>query len=109
MKTDVLIVGSGCSGLYCALSFRGKRKLLLSPKPISKAAIHFSLRAEYAYCAARLTTMLILKTLCAPDTTKMTKPQSNIRLRSHSALSQTLVDCGVLFERDKDGAFLYTR
>lgn len=32
MKTDVLVVGSGCSGLYCALNLPGDRKITVVTK-----------------------------------------------------------------------------
>lgn len=37
------------------------------------------------------------------------KTSVDIMLRSSQRVIADLVDCGVLFERDKDGAFLYTR
>ena len=32
MKTDVLIVGSGCSGLYCALQLPEDKKIIIITK-----------------------------------------------------------------------------
>lgn len=39
MKTDVLVVGSGCSGLYCALNLPGDRKITVVTKSDAESAI----------------------------------------------------------------------
>ena len=48
MKTEVLIVGSGCSGLYCALQLPRDKEITLITKAIWKATIPTWHRAESA-------------------------------------------------------------
>ena len=45
MKTDIVIVGTGVSGLYCALNLPRDKKIVM----VTKAAIRFWHRAEYAF------------------------------------------------------------
>ena len=43
MKTDIVIVGTGVSGLYCALNLPRDKKIMMIK------AIRFWHRAEYAF------------------------------------------------------------
>lgn len=44
MKTDILIVGSGCSGLYAVLNLPEELDIMLITKSVLKAVIPFWLR-----------------------------------------------------------------
>ena len=45
MKTDIVIVGTGVSGLYCALNLPRDKKIVM----VMIKAIRFWHRAEYAF------------------------------------------------------------
>ena len=109
MKTDVLIVGSGCSGLYCALRLPREKKITIITKSDLESSDSFLaqggicvLRGEADYDAYFEDTM-------RAGHYENDKTSVDIMLRSSQRVIADLVDCGVLFERDKDGAFLYTR
>ena len=109
MKTDVLIVGSGCSGLYCALRLPREKKITIITKADLESSDSFLaqggicvLRGEADYDAYFEDTM-------RAGHYENDKTSVDIMLRSSQRVIADLVDCGVLFERDKDGAFLYTR
>lgn len=110
MKTDVLIVGSGCSGLYCALRLPREKKITIITKADLESSDSFLaqggicvLRGEADYDAYFEDTM-------RAGHYENDKTSVDIMLRSSQRVIADLVDCGVLFERDKDGAFsIYTR
>lgn len=45
IKTDVLIAGCGCSGLYMAMNLPADKKILMITSLIVRAVIHFWHRA----------------------------------------------------------------
>ncbi len=45
IKTDVLIAGCGCSGLYMAMNLPADKKILMITKSDCEAVIHFWHRA----------------------------------------------------------------
>lgn len=45
IKTDVLIAGCGCSGLYMAMNLPADKKILMITKSDVRAVIHFWHRA----------------------------------------------------------------
>ena len=70
LQADVVIVGTGVGGCFSALNLSEDlsiimiTKLLLSPKPISKAAIHFSHKEESVCYMMTMIMTVISKTQC---------------------------------------------
>ena len=107
-QTDVLIAGSGCAGLYCALNLSDDTKITI----ITKATIEESdsFLAQGGMC--------MLKNdedydSYFEDTMKAghyenRKESVDIMIRSSREIIQDLVAYGVEFEK-KDGEFAYTR
>ena len=66
---DVIIVGTGAAGLYCALNLPSRMKVLMLTK--QQADQSDSFLAQGGIC------MITLKIPCARDITKMTQKQSS--------------------------------
>lgn len=108
-QTDVLIAGSGCAGLYCALNLSDDTNITL----ITKATIEESdsFLAQGGMC--------MLKNdddydSYFEDTMKAghyenDKTSVDIMIRSSQDVVKDLVEIGVDFEREPDGSFSFTR
>ncbi|MDO4406320.1 MAG: L-aspartate oxidase, partial [Eubacteriales bacterium] len=109
MKTDILIVGSGCSGLYCALQCPKDKNILL----ISKS----DLESSDSYLAQGGICMLKDDTdyeSYFEDTMKAghyenDKESVGIMIRSSQDVIHDLLSYGVEFEQDPEGQFLFTK
>ncbi len=109
IKTDILIVGSGCSGLYCALQCPKDKNILL----ISKS----DLESSDSYLAQGGICMLKDDTdyeSYFEDTMKAghyenDKESVGIMIRSSQDVIHDLVSYGVEFEQDPEGQFLFTK
>ena len=108
-QTDVLIAGSGCAGLYCALNLSGDTNITI----ITKATIEESdsFLAQGGMC--------MLKNdddydSYFEDTMKAghyenDKTSVDIMIRSSQDVVKDLVEIGVDFERKPDGSFSFTK
>lgn len=108
-QTDVLIAGSGCAGLYCALNLSDDTNITI----ITKATIEESdsFLAQGGMC--------MLKNdddydSYFEDTLKAghyenDKTSVDIMIRSSQDVVKDLVEIGVDFEREPDGSFSFTR
>ncbi len=108
-QTDVLIAGSGCAGLYCALNLSDDTNITI----ITKATIEESdsFLAQGGMC--------MLKNdddydSYFEDTMKAghyenDKTSVDIMIRSSQDVVKDLVEIGVDFEREPDGSFSFTR
>ena len=56
MKTDILIVGSGCSGLYCALNLPREKQITI----ITKSAVILILHREESVCLRMTVIMTVI-------------------------------------------------
>ena len=109
IKTDILIVGSGCSGLYCALQCPKDKNILL----ISKS----DLESSDSYLAQGGICMLKDDTdyeSYFEDTMKAghyenDKESVGIMIRSSQDVIRDLVSYGAEFEQAPEGQFLFTK
>ena len=109
MKTDILIVGCGCSGLYCALNLPEDKHILMITK--SDAESSDSFLAQGGICMLRDEEDY---EEYFEDTMKAghyeNDPKSvEIMIRSSQEIIKDLVNYGVDFQREEDGSFAYTR
>lgn len=109
METDILIVGSGCSGLYCALCLPRDKKITIITK--SRAEKSDSFLAQGGICVLRDETdyeSFFEDTLRAGHYEN--NPESvEIMIRSSREVIGELVGMGVDFCRKSDGSFDYTK
>ena len=109
MKTDVLIVGSGCSGLYCALQLPEDKKITIITK--SDVESSDSYLAQGGIC--------MLKNDADydsfyEDTMHAGHYENNpeavdIMIRSSQDVVEDLISYGTDFQRNEDGSLSFTR
>ena len=109
MNTDILIVGSGCSGLYCALQLPRNIKTTIITK--SDVELSDSYLAQGGMCMLKEEgdyDSYFQDTMRAGhyenDTTSV-----DIMIRSSRDVVDDLIECGVDFQRDEQGRLAYTR
>lgn len=109
MKTDIFIVGSGCSALYCALKLPKEKQILMITK--SEAEKSDSFLAQGGMCM--LTREEDYKAYFE-DTMKAghyenDKESVGIMIRSSQDVVKDLLSYSVDFQREEDGSFAYTK
>lgn len=109
MKTDIVIVGSGCAGLYFALKAPRDQKIIL----ISKADFESSdsYLAQGGICMLRNEDdyqSYFNDTLKAGHE-ENDKESVEIMIRSSQAVIHDLIEYGVVFARNDSGALAFTR
>lgn len=109
MQTDVLIVGSGCAGLYCAMHLPSDKRVTV----ITKSAVEDSdsYLAQGGICTLRDKSDY---DSFFEDTLKAGHYQNDresvsIMINSSQDVIKDLVDIGVEFNKNDDGSFDYTR
>ena len=109
MKTEVLIVGSGCSGLYCALQLPRDKEITL----ITKA----DLESNDSYLAQGGICMLkddedydsYFEATMKAGHYENDRESVDIMIRSSQDVVQDLLEYGVRFHRDENGELEFTR
>lgn len=109
MKTDILIIGSGCAGLYCALNLPKEKQVLVITKDIVEHSDSFlaqggmcMLRDESDYESYFEDTMNAGHYENNPKTVE-------IMIRSSQDTVKDLLSYGVDFQREEDGSLCFTR
>ncbi|MBE7036652.1 MAG: L-aspartate oxidase [Ruminococcaceae bacterium] len=108
MNTDILIVGCGVAGLYCALNFPENRNILIVTKNIARKSDSYL--AQGGICVLRDEDDY---QVFFEDTMKAGHYENNpesvdIMIRSSQGVIEDLVSFGVRFEK-KGEAFTYTK
>lgn len=109
MKTDILIVGSGCAGLYCALNLPQEKKVTIITKT----------DAEYSDSYLAQGGMCMLKDEADydsffEDTMKAGHYENDARsveimIRSSQDVVNDLLKFGADFQKDENGGLMFTR
>lgn len=109
MKTDILIVGSGCAGLYCALHLPKEKQILIITKETIEHSDSFlaqggmcMLRDESDYDSYFEDTMHAGHYENNPESVE-------IMIRSSQDTVKDLISYGVDFQREADGSLSFTR
>lgn len=109
MKTDILIIGSGCAGMYCALNLPKNKNILIITK--SKVEESDSFLAQGGMCMLKDESDY---ESYFEDTMKAghyenDKKSVEIMIRSSSQIVNDLINYGVEFHREAGGALSFTR
>lgn len=109
MKTDILIVGSGCAGLYCALHLPKDKQILIVTKDKIEHSDSFlaqggmcMLKDESDYDSYYEDTMHAGHYENNPESVE-------IMIRSSQDTVKDLISYGVDFHREEDGSLSFTR
>ena len=109
MKTDILVVGTGCAGLYCALHLPAEKQITIITKKDAESSDSFlaqggmcTLRDEADYDGFFEDTM-------KAGHYENDKTSVDIMIRSSKEVVEDLLSYGVDFQRDGSGELLYTK
>lgn len=109
MKTDVLVAGCGCSGLYLALNLPKEKQILIVTK--SDAESNDSYLAQGGMCV--LTNEddyeVYFEDTMAAGHYENDRKSVEIMIRSSQDVLKDLMGWGADFKKDADGNLLYTR
>lgn len=109
MKTDILIAGSGCSGLYCALSLPAEKQITVITK--SDLESNDSFLAQGGICIMKDESdfdAFMEDTLHAGHY-ENDRESVEIMIRSSGDVLDDLLEIGVEFERNEDGELAFTK
>ena len=109
MKTDILIVGSGCAGLYCALNLPRDKKVTIITKLDVESSDSYL--AQGGMCVQRDDEDY---DSFFEDTLKAGHYENDVNavdvmIRSSRDVLDDLLSYHVNFQKDENGALLYTR
>lgn len=109
METDILIVGSGCAGLYCALQLPPDKSIIIITKDIVEHSDSFL--AQGGMCMLKDETDY---ESYFEDTMRAGHSENNpkaveIMIRSSQDIVTDLLSYGVDFQREEDGNLSFTR
>ncbi len=109
MRTDILIIGSGCSGLYCALHLPKEMRITVITKSDLESSDSFlaqggicMLRDEADYADYFEDTM-------RAGHYENDRTSVEIMIRSSGQVIQELIEYGVRFQREADGSLAFTK
>lgn len=109
MKTDVVIVGSGCAGLFCALHLPKKKKVTIITKLDVESSDSYL--AQGGMCVQRDESdydSFMEDTLKAGHY-ENDRHAVDVMIRSSREVLEDLLSYGVEFQKDEKGELLYTR
>ncbi|MBQ2115536.1 MAG: FAD-dependent oxidoreductase, partial [Lachnospiraceae bacterium] len=109
MNTDILIVGSGCSGLYCALKLPRDKKILIITKSDAESSDSFLAQGGMCMLTHEGDYDAYFEDTMKAGHYENDKESVEIMIRSSQELVDELIGYGVDFERNEDGTLAYTR
>ena len=109
INTDILIVGSGCSGLYCALKLPRDKKILIITKSDAESSDSFLAQGGMCMLTHEGDYDSSFEDPMKAGHYENDKESVEIMIRSSQELVDELIGYGVDFERNEDGTLAYTR
>ncbi|MBQ8356903.1 MAG: L-aspartate oxidase [Clostridia bacterium] len=108
MKTDILIVGCGVSGLYCALNLPRNKKILIITKSAAENSDSFLAQGGICVLKDDSDYDAFFEDTMRAGHYENNRQSVDIMIRSSREVIADLVACGARFEKDGDG-FAYTK
>lgn len=109
METDILIVGSGCSGLYCALCLPPSLQITILTKSDRESNDSFLAQGGMCTLKAESDYGCYFEDTLRAGHYENDKTSVELMIRSSRNVVRDLVAYGVDFQREEDGSFAYTR
>ena len=109
MKTDILIVGSGCSGLYCALHLPKDKQVTIITKSDCESSDSFLAQGGMCTLTCEEDYDSFMGDTLEAGHHENDKKSVDIMIRSSQALVEELLALGVDFQRDWYGNLIYTK
>lgn len=109
MKTDILIIGSGCSGLYCALQLPPDKKITIITKSDLESSDSFLAQGGMCMLKSDSDYDSYFEDTMKAGHYENDKKSVDIMIRSSQDVVKDLLSYGVDFKREKDGGLAFTR
>lgn len=109
MKTDVLIVGCGCSGLYLALNLPRDKKILMITKSVAENSDSFLAQGGMCMLKDESDYDSYFEDTMKAGHYENDKKSVEIMIRSSQEVVKDLIAAGADFKRDENGELAYTR
>lgn len=109
MTTDILIVGSGCSGLYCALHLPRDKKITIITKSDKEKSDSFLAQGGICVLKSEDDYEAFFEDTLKAGHFENDKTSVSLMIKSSPEVIADLVEYGVDFSRDENGNFNYTR
>lgn len=109
MNTDILIVGSGCSGLYCALHLPKEKQITIITKTDLKDSDSFLAQGGICVLKNEKDFDAFFEDTLKAGHYENDKESVSIMIRSSRDVIDDLCSYGVEFSRKEDGSFNYTK
>lgn len=109
MKTDILIVGSGCAGLYCALHLPKDKEILIITKDKIEHSDSFLAQGGMCMLKDESDYESFFEDTMRAGHYENRKESVEIMIRSSQNVVEDLIRYGVDFQREEDGSLSFTR
>ena len=109
MKTDVLIVGSGCSGLYCALQLPRDQQITIVTKRDVESSDSFLAQGGICMLKDESDYDSYFEDTLKAGHYENDRESVEIMIRSSRKVIQDLMSYGADFARDENGELMFTR
>lgn len=109
MKKDVLIIGCGCAGLYCALNLPKDKEILLITKSDVESSDSFLAQGGMCMLKSEEDYEAYFEDTMKAGHYENDKKTVDIMMRSSQDVVKDLLECQVDFQRDEDGNLSFTR
>lgn len=109
METDVLIVGCGCSGLYCALNLPKEKDILVITKADKESSDSFLAQGGMCTLTGEEDYEAFFEDTLKAGHHENDKKSVEIMITSSPDIVSDLETLGVEFQKDENGRLVYTR
>lgn len=109
MKTDVLIIGSGCSGLYCALDLPQNKKITVITKSDAESSDSFLAQGGMCMLKDENDYESYFNDTLKAGHYENDKKSVEIMIRSSQDVVKDLLSFGADFEHDENGELVFTK
>ena len=109
MKTDILIAGSGCAGLYCALNFPRDKKITIITKADVKSTDSYLAQGGMCMLKEENDFDSFLEDTLKAGHYENDATSVEIMIRASRDVVQDLIEFGADFQRDENGELALTR
>ena len=108
-RTDVLIAGTGCSGLYMAMNLPSDKKVLMITKSDCESSDSFLAQGGMCMLKNEEDYDSYFEDTMKAGHYENDRKSVEIMIRSSAGVVQDLIECGARFQREEDGSLAYTR
>ena len=109
MKTDILIVGSGCSGLYCALKLPRDRQITIITKSDLESSDSFLAQGGMCMLKSKEDYDSYFEDTMKAGHYENDERSVEIMIKSSQEVVEDLLSYGADFQREEDGSLAFTR